>query len=334
MCKYIAIGILWSALASLPIVPKADPFKEPSFKNAPQLKEGYTYLRSTAEEKELDPHHLNVTIGTWNLCGTHLSQIYGGVTHWQYRLPGIIQTICKEDPDVLVLQEIYDAEVSNALIQCLQDRYAHLFSHLGPNPQGYEGGCMVFSKYPLFRFENRSFANNQPILNRGFAALEIKAKSKDTSPCLRIIGTHIMYGYSADDIQKRTEQVEQIREYIDSLDPCPTLIAADFNIEREDPILSFLEHGYQGKEPTCMTTTLIKHWDKTAEGPAAEWIDNISLVNGSQGQIKAHLVPAFDSTSPDATTALSDHHLLIGTYSLTQLPMRHKRVILWVVLNM
>jgi len=280
-----------------------------------QQGKGYTYVQGLAPEKELNPTDLQIRIGTWNICGTHLSQIYGGVIHWQHRLPGIIQIVQETDPDVMVFQEVYDKELIDALVLGLQDRYPHFFVHLGPNPEGAEGGCMVLSKCPIHSFSNISFANNGPLLNRGFATLEIKAKREDIAPCLRIIGSHVAYGYKAQEIQKRERQIEQIKTHITSLAPFPTLIAADFNIEREDPLLSFLQHGYKGKEPTCMTTGLLKKWDSHAQGPDEEWIDNISLLQGSKGTIEAHLVHGFNPITLDTQTALSDHHLLIGTYT-------------------
>lgn len=273
----------------------------------------YTYIPGEAPEKAVDSNSLR--IGSWNICGTEFSPIYGGVIPWKHRIQGIVQKIRETNPDVMVLQEVYDPGAPEILVDALKDLYPHFFIHLGPNDQGAEGGCMVFSKFPIHNFSNTSFTNNTPHLNRGFATLEIKAKPEDTVPFLRIIGTHIMYGYTAEDIEKRAQQIEQIKAHLATLDTCPTLIAADFNIERDDPILSFLEHGYKGDQSTCMTTGLLRKWDPNAQGPDEEWIDNISLVKGSEGSIEAHLIQGFNPKSLDPETALSDHHLLIGTYT-------------------
>lgn len=68
-----------------------------------------------------------------------------------------------------------------------------------------------------------------------------------------------------------------------------------------------------------MTTSLIRQWNSSAEGPEEDWINNVSLVKGSEGTVEVYLVPAFDPQSLNAKTALSDHHLLIGKYSLSYL---------------
>ena len=276
---------IFLAILAPSLVPYADEFHDQdrasfSWKNNDLLSQGFLYIQGAAPEKEFDPEKIEVKIGSWNICGTHLSQIYGGVIHWRHRLPGILEKVRTSDPDVMVFQEAYDSELTEILIEGLKDRYAHLFVHLGPNPQGYEGGCMVLSKYPVHQFTHTSFKNNSPSLNRGFATLEIKASQKAAHSSLRIIGTHILYGYDAIEKRKREKQIEQIQEHIHSLAPCPTLIAADFNTERNDPSLSFLEHGYKEEEATCMTTPLIRQWDDSANGPEEEWIDNISLVKG------------------------------------------------------
>lgn len=293
-------------------------FANPFLQSNDLISQGFLYVQGSVPEEELDANNIQVKIGCWNICGTHLSQIYGGVPHWQYRIPGILEKIRTSNPDIMIFKEIYDPEVTDLLIEGLKDRYAHLFVHLGPNPDGLESGCMVLSKYPIHKFTNTSFKNNASFLNRGFATLEIKASPKDTHPCLRIIGTHILFGYDAIEKRKREDQIQQIKKHLHSLISCPTLIAADFNTEREDESLSFLEHGYQGKAATCMTTPLIQQWDPSAKGPEEEWIDNISLVKGSKGTIRVHLIQAFNPESLNAKTALSDHHFLIGEYSATQ----------------
>ena len=139
-------------------------------------KDGYTHIRGKAAEKELTEKDPNVKVSTWNICGPGggMSLDHGGVIDWRSRLQGIVDKINDEDPGVLLLQEIYDTALSEALVDKLGDKYAHFYTHLGPNNLGSVGGCMVASKYATHKFSHISFENNSWALNRGFATLEIK----------------------------------------------------------------------------------------------------------------------------------------------------------------
>jgi hypothetical protein len=78
-------------------------------------KEGFTYVKTSAEEKTLGS---DLKIMTWNVCGIGggLGRTHGGVVDWRLRIDAIANTIKKKNPDVLILQEIYDASLAKALI--------------------------------------------------------------------------------------------------------------------------------------------------------------------------------------------------------------------------
>ena len=280
-------------------------------------KEGYTHIRGIVPEKPLDPQDLQVKVMSWNICGIGggMSLDHGGVTHWRSRLGPIVEKIKAEDPDVLILQEVYDAALAEALVDRLKSDYAHFFTHLGPNVWGSVGGCMVISKCAVHRFSHTSFANNQWTLNRGVASLELKATSEEALPCARVLGTHLIHGDKPLDQKHRMEQVAQIVNHVarQAL-AVPTVLAGDLNMERdleEGKILSaHLHHGYLGAEPTC-TNRLVAQWDREAKSVWGETIDYVSLfkdrlVEGVTLE-NGHLVKAFND-SYDTKTALSDHH--------------------------
>lgn len=293
-------------------------------------KGGYTYIRGTALEKSLDPQDPQVKVMSWNICGVGggMSLDHGGVKHWRFRLDAIVEKIKTEDPDVLILQEVYDTALSEALIGRLKSNYAHFFTHLGPNVWGSVGGCMVISKCAVHNFSHTPFENNKWTLNRGFAKLELKTTPQDTLPCARVIGTHLIHGNEPDDRKIRMEQVAQIVGHVahQTLD-VPTVLAGDLNIERdqeEGEILStHLHHGYQGSQSTC-TNRLVAQWDFKARSVWGETIDYISLFKSIQPQgirfqavdenvtlENCHFVEAFDE-SYNTKIALSDHHGLVA----------------------
>ena len=282
-------------------------------------KRGYTQVRGVAAEKSL---HSGLKVMTWNICGIGggLSLDHGGVVHWRSRLGAVVDKIKTEDPDVLVLQEIYETSLAEALIEKLQSTYAHIFLHLGPNSCGSVDGGMIFSKCAVHNFSHTLFANNDWSLHRGFSTLEVKANPDDAHPCIRIIGTHLIDG----DKTKRTVQVMQIVNYLKQTPLLlPTILVGDLNIERdqeEGAMLSFyLNHGYEGSEPT-RTNGLVDQWDLQSNHGGDETIDYISLfksplsdgtpvlgVDPNVSLENCHLVEAYDHTM-NTQTALSDHH--------------------------
>lgn len=276
-------------------------------------KNNYTHVRGSLPEKSLENGEAKVM--TWNVCGIGggMNYDHGGVIDFRSRLDGIIDKIESEDPDVLVLQEIYDTALAEALIEKLGAKYAHFFTHLGANVMGSVGGVMVLSKCAVHRFTNTSFENNDWTLNRTIATLEIKARPEDRLACARIIGTHLIH----DDNEKRMEQFTQILKTLEHADPLPTVLMGDLNLERDVPqeggvLNAHLEHGYLGIEPT-RTNHMLKQWDDSLVDPG-DFIDYISLFRNQPAGVQlvgTHLVKAFSDTF-DTRTALSDHHGLAG----------------------
>ena len=287
-------------------------------------KNGYTHVRGSAAEKVLDKRNPQLKVMNWNVCGIGggLTLDHGGVTHWRFRLEGIVKKIKVEDPDVLILQEIYDTALAEALIEKLGQDYAHFFIHLGPNAMGSVGGCMVIAKCPVHNFSNTSFAINPWTINRSFATLEIKSSPEDSLPCARIIGTHLFHRRANTKLRQR--QIDQIvKEVCQKTLKLPTILAGDLNIERDSEegknLSTYLVHGYQGKEPTA-SNQLVFQWDHKIRDRWGAMIDYISLFrsilpDGTSLPVAeegislsdCHLVKAFDD-SYDTRTALSDHH--------------------------
>ncbi len=277
-------------------------------------KDNYTHIRGQLPEKTLDGE---AKILTWNICGIGGGMHYdhGGVISWRSRLEWIVGKIQKEDPDVLVLQEIYDTALLEALIAKLGPQYAHFFAHLGPNVMGSVSGELVITKCAVNRFTSTSFENNDWTLNRTFTTLDIKAKPSDLLPAARIVGTHLIH----DDNAKRMVQVAQVVHSLakETLQ-LPTVLAGDLNLEREKAdegrvLDRHFIHGYQGTEPTC-TNELVRQWDPKKWGTPGETIDYISLFrNNIDAQlVNTRMIKAY-TDDYNTRTALSDHNALVST---------------------
>lgn len=296
--------------------------------------EGFTHIRGSAPEGKLE--NGQASIMTWNLRGHGGGLHYThGVVHWRSRLDSIVENIQKESPDVIVLQEIYDTALVEALVSRLGNQYAHFFTHLGKNVFGNSSGCMVITRCAISDFVHTDFTNNEWDVTRGFETIEIKAHPDDASPCMRIIGTQLTPGK-----EEKTKRVEQVSQIVNSLVkktlPMPTLFVGSLGIDRdseeEGKLLSqYLYHSYRGKAPT-QSAELVKQWARLYEGQE-ESSDYISffrrtLSNGAilpvvERDIRlrdCHLVKAFDE-SYDTKTALSDHHAIVTQFSgLKSLP--------------
>ena len=285
---------------------------------------GFTYVKTSAPESSFDPLQSSLTIVSWNQCavGGGLSIDHGGVVDWRVRINGLANRLVKANPDVMILQEHYDAAVSEALVKKMGDTYPHAFTHIGPNVWGSESGLFVMSKLPIHSFEYIPFKTNDWSLNRGFVVIEIKASTHDTKPLFCIIGTHLKHGNKEEDESIRSKQINQIVEILDKKEKkLPTFLAGDLNIDRgsheEKSFLSaLLEHSYLGEEETC-TNRLVGQWKPSLQATWGEKIDYISLFKKTlSNNIGAHfkeclLIRAFDA-SYNTKTALSDHHGIVA----------------------
>jgi hypothetical protein len=228
-----------------------------------------------------------------------------------------------EDPDVIVLQEVYDTALIEAFIEKLEDRYAHFYTHLGPNTFGSESGCMVITKCPVHKFTYSEFNNNNASVNRGFATLEIKASPEDKQPCARIIGTQLTPDKGQ--TQKRAEQMAQIvNSLAQSKPPLPTLFVGGLPDPDDELLSKYLSHSYRGKGPTH-TDELISQWSPVFDGQEEPSDDFISLfkrnlpdgrtlpvIEKNISLVDSHLGLGFDENC-DTKTAVSDHHPMLAT---------------------
>lgn len=291
-------------------------------------KNNFTHVRGHAKEKALQDGQANVM--TWNIRG-HGGGLYyiGGVIHWRSRVDQIVEQIKKEDPDVIVLQETYDAALISELIDRLKGEYAHFYTHLGANTWGQESGVLVITKCAVHQFTHTDFAESDSDIKRGFATIEIKGSSDDEFPCARIIGTQLSSGKEGK--EKRMGQIAQV---IDTLSKetvaLPTFFVGNLNFDRNHPeegayLSQYLYHSYRDKDPTH-SDELVKQWAPIYEGQE-ESSDYISIfkrnipnskvlpvIEKNIRMLDCHLSPGFDKDY-STKTARSDHHAVVTRFS-------------------
>lgn len=288
-------------------------------------KDGFTHIRGAAPEVVLKDGEASFM--TWNIrgYGAGLHYDHGGVVSWKSRIDGIVDTIQKANPDVIVLQDVLNSGLVESLVAKLGNQYAHFYTYFGGKTWNSESGTMIITKCSVERFSNTDFRTNESDINRGFEIFEIKASSEDKSPCIRVVGTQLTSGKEAK--EKRMDQIEQIVTKVGRLKgDLPTFLAASGNLDQRGEEGEFLNKFFyptRDKEPTH-SPDLIKQWAPIYEGEE-ESSDFISFLrrNTAEGKVlpviernvrllETRIIPAFEinpkTQLPDTTTARSDHH--------------------------
>lgn len=291
-------------------------------------KDGFTHIRGSFPEITLKNGEAKVM--TWNIRGHGggLDYAEGGVVHWKSRVDRIAESILKEGPDVIVLQEIYDVALVEELYSRLEKHYSHFYTHLGSKNWDQDSGCMVITRCAVHNFSNTDFEQNDN-RTRSFETLEIKLNPNDKLPCARIIGTQLSPGKVHE--ETRMKQVAQIikdlaRENL----AMPTLFVGNLNVDRDSQfegkyLCEHLYHSYLESEPTH-SHELVSQWAPVFEGQE-ESRDFVSFFKyrAKDGRIlpvvergirllDSHLVKGFDENY-STKTALSDHHAVVTTFS-------------------
>ncbi len=292
-------------------------------------KEGFTHIRGKAPESTIEEGQAKVM--TWNIRGHGGGLHYPeGVIHWRSRVDRIADAIKNENPDVIVLQEVYDTALIEALVKRLEGEYAHFYTHLGVRKWGQESGCIVITKCAVHHFSHTDFSKTDSKVNRGFEMLEIKLHPEDKEPCARIIGTQLSPGKEGKEIR-----MKQVAQMVDTLAreklAIPTFFVGSMNVDRDSQeegayFSNYLHHSYRGEGPTY-STQLANQWAPIYKDQE-ESHDFISLfkrepiddprkfpvVEKGIRLIDSHLVEAFDPNY-NTKTALSDHHAVVTTFS-------------------
>ncbi|OGN56677.1 MAG: hypothetical protein A3D96_06045 [Chlamydiae bacterium RIFCSPHIGHO2_12_FULL_44_59] len=288
-------------------------------------KDGFTHIRGKAPEKSLEDGQAKVL--TWNMrgYGGGLHYTYG-VTHWQSRIDRILEDITKEDPDILVLQDVHDIALVKEIIARLEGSYAHFFAYLGANPWKSDSGGLVIAKCAVDHFEHTSFEHTDTGV-RGFDTFEIKINPEASHSCARIISTQLTPGRGHKELR-----MQQVAEIVDCLavqpTRLPTLFVGSLGMNRDSQdegsfLSQYLYHSYLGKEPTH-SDALRSQWAPIFDG-AEESSDFISFFKRtlSDGRtlpvlergirlLDSHLVPGYDENL-NTKTARSDHSAVVTT---------------------
>ncbi|HEY9159876.1 MAG TPA: endonuclease/exonuclease/phosphatase family protein [Desulfomonilia bacterium] len=164
----------------------------------------------------------NIRVLTYNI---HQGLDADGVMN----LEGIIGEIKKLNPDIVCLQEVNRAQVSNGLVDCLMP-VSHALGMpyvFGANSDDGQYGNAILTRYPVRDWDNLKFFNNSTE-TRGTLHAVIKTRQpNDMGSDLNVFVTHLDHIAGPSNVREK-----QAREVIEFFSKRPrTIIAGDLNAE-------------------------------------------------------------------------------------------------------
>ena len=191
-----------------------------------------------------------VSVLTYNVCGLYEQTplIFGGVLPWAKRLDRIVETIQTANADVVCLQEVFDEELEESLLERLKGEYAYFYTMIAPRYLGFKpstygvrSGLMVCSKYPVDNARFDSFSAENPYVNRGLFSFDVAEK-------IKIATTHLAAFQKPQMIKKRLEQITTVTELLRSMEKeRPVLLCGDLNISwtSGEPAEKYINEHYK-----------------------------------------------------------------------------------------
>lgn len=188
----------------------------------------YTYMRGSAKEKIDDGDFSKFFSLNACMFWGGLPILFGGVRPASDRIDEIADIIRKQDPDVLVMQEMSFAPARD-LYAKLKSSYAHFYTRIGTNPARMESCLFVACKYPVCSEPVFVPFPEQNGIRRGVFCIE--------TPTKWVLTTHLESGGSKESKRLRKEQLALINQTIIRLQERsnkPWVLLGDLNVDRAD----------------------------------------------------------------------------------------------------
>ena len=168
-----------------------------------------------------------ITLNTWGSCGP-----------WEQRWAQLVQELVFLKPDILFLQEVWNAELPEKIKNALP--YSYLCT-------AYEAGLVILSKIQAGLYKIHKYQALSP--HESYDRRALLVKTKIGSHHLILANTHL--SWKTEDGETRKNQVgELLREVKKS--GCPAILAGDFNnVPESEAVQKIKAAGFQDAFDAC-----------------------------------------------------------------------------------
>ncbi|MBN2479161.1 MAG: hypothetical protein JXA94_02940, partial [Parachlamydiales bacterium] len=298
----------------------------------------YTYLKGDAENKKTEKQLSIMSMNTCFVSGGFAS-FFGGVSPWKNRIFDLVNSINKNMPDVVCLQEVNDFEAACELYKNLKKDYAHFYINIGSKIFSQNSGHFIASK---FKISNPNFvafneaSGSQNFVNKGLFSFELK--NNDNKNIADIFVVHLSPSkddFNPTDVEKklRDNQLQKVLDLIkNEKENTKKILLGDFNLlwgsdEYEKSILKkdFFDsynkdrHVVLKESSTCATDFMIdSFFSKEKHSSYIPMIVDYLLMykNQSEKNFSVKNIKGFDVFENNLENAISDHNGLLGIFDV------------------
>lgn len=241
------------------------------------------------------------------------------------RIPLIIENLIANSNDIVILQEAFDQDIVDKLINSLKKIYPY-HERLIKKEKFYQvlpSGVLVFSKFPLKILDEVVYNECNHVdcfAAKGFLLLEVTLESNHK---IQLGCTHLQSRTELKHQTTRYSQLLQIKKSIDKFhsSDIPLILAGDFNIEFDSPEFPKLKEMLainqvitdKGLSVTTAPVNTCYNTPGTSD-EAPKWIDYIFLLKkNAKINLTNIKVRNFLGFIENKYCTLSDHFAVQGT---------------------
>jgi len=258
------------------------------------------------------PAKANLKLLTWNIqmLPTSVSFASRRLQKQQHRrAPWIIEYLCQQDYDIVVLQEVIDPQITALLKAGLAEKYPHL---VAPPSQagisGTTGGLLFVSRIPLKYLTHIVFQNTRGIDTLAEKGCVLVEAERD-GVRFQIAGTHLQAGHA----EVRHRQVPEIQERVlerYGQPGLPQFLVGDLNIVADEadaaPFQRLLRltqmSAFPLDDPHPFTVDGRNSWNRPTHTP--RHIDHVLCnARGTQTTVLRQTIQRARRTIPAATNS-------------------------------
>lgn len=231
---------------------------------------------------------------------------------WDERVGPIARALMGNRYDVVVLNEVFDADARSALLQAFRKEFPFSTSPLGAGEAlKKNGGVLILSRWPILRQAQRVFRTGEgadALACKGFVWAQVSRPDRS----VHVIATHLQAGGS-DAVGIRAAQMGEMRRFIQAAaipQEEPVLLAGDLNVGK------LLSEGQPTGEYRDMLELLDASLPADQDGHTPSCGEGATLDYVLYSN--AHRAPGENSSIRTLKIDLSDHRPVLGRFQFSK----------------